>query len=88
MSTGPSHKFDKWKDFASAEDLHLYRDAGFGQPIGMGKRVALINVDTHNLFIQPHYPFSVSNHVETEAALAKLTTAFRRLGLPIYYVGA
>lgn len=82
-----SRKHEKWKGFVSDEDMRLYKEAGFGQPIGMGERVALLNVDIHNLFIDPCYPFSaVLDHRETETALARLTEAFRRLRLPIYYV--
>jgi len=83
----PSDKFSKWDLHMPAEDLRSYRAAGFGNRVGFGDRPALLNVDTHNLFIDPASPFCCTDDPEgLETALVTLTDVFRRLELPIYYV--
>ena len=48
-------KIDKWADYVPAEELETYRKAAFGNPIGIGARPALLNVDTTNNFVDPKY---------------------------------
>ena len=49
-------KIDRWADYLPADELETYRKAAFGNPIGYGKRAALLNVDTTNMFVDPAYP--------------------------------
>ena len=95
MYAGSSHsniesmsKLDKWKGWLTDEELADYSRAGHGNmTFGLGQQVALLNVDSHNLFVDPKYPFCGTLDPEaTIAAITKLTDAFRRLKLPIYYV--
>ena len=81
-------KLDKWKDWLSEAELADYSRAGHGNTkFGFGRSVALLNVDSHNLFVDPKYPFcGTQDPKATIAAITKLTEAFRRLELPIYYV--
>ena len=81
-------KLEKWRTWLSAEDLEGYRQAGHGQGrFGFGKSPALLNVDSHNLFVDPKYAFCGTRDPEaTIAAITELTEAFRGLDLPIYYV--
>lgn len=81
-------KLEKWQDWLSADELDGYKRAGHGRAhFGFGLRPALLNVDSHNLFVDPKYPFCGTLDPDaTIAAIAKLTQAFRRLDLPIYYV--
>jgi maleamate amidohydrolase len=80
-------KLEKWRGFLGDEDIARYRRAGHGADIGYGERPALLNVDSHNLFIDPKYPFCAALDPKAlETALADTAAAFRRLGLPRYYV--
>lgn len=81
-------KLEKWKDWLSESELADYSRAGHGNTtFGMGPNVALLNVDSHNLFVDPKYPFCGTQDPDaTIAAITKLTNAFRELKLPIYYV--
>jgi len=81
-------KLDKWKDWLSEAELADYSGAGHGNTkFGFGHTVALLNVDSHNLFVDPKYPFcGTLNPKATIDAITKLTEAFRQLDLPIYYV--
>ncbi|MEL0108242.1 MAG: isochorismatase family protein [Rhodospirillaceae bacterium] len=81
-------KLDKWKEWLSEAELADYSRAGHGNAkFGIGQRVALLNVDSHNMFVDPKYPFCGTQDPDaTIAAIAELTDAFRQLNLPIYYV--
>ena len=80
-------KLKKWSGFIPPQDIDRYRAAGHGADIGYGKRPALLNVDSHNLFINPKYPFCAALDPDAlETTIASITAAFRRLKLPIYYV--
>lgn len=82
-------KLEKWRDFIalSDDDVARLRRAGHGREIGYGARPALLNVDSHNLFIDPKYPFCAAlDPPALESVLAGATALFRRLSLPIYYV--
>src|SRR5690242_16227311 len=39
-------KLDRWKQFVSAEEIDAYRKGDFASRIGLGKRPALLNIDT------------------------------------------
>jgi maleamate amidohydrolase len=80
-------KLKKWSGFISPQDIDRYRAAGYGANIEYGNRPALLIVDSHNLFIDPKYPFCAAldpNALET--TITAITTTFRRLGFPLYYV--
>lgn len=78
-------KIDRWADIVPANELDTYRKAAFGRKIGMGRRPALLNVDTTNMFVDPRYPLCGEEDPALIAALVRLTGTFRRLDLPIYY---
>lgn len=78
-------KLDRWTDLVPPDELDNYRKGGFGDRIGFGSRTALLNIDTTYMFVDPAYPMCGKRMPELEAALVRLTGAFRRLGLPIYY---
>jgi maleamate amidohydrolase len=84
----PMSKLEKWKNWLSEAELADYSRAGHGNTqFGMGRQVALLNVDSHNLFVDPKYPFCGTQDPDaTIAAITRLTETFRRLDLPIYYV--
>lgn len=79
-------KIEKWQGLMPEQELATYRKAALGNTIGYGKRVALLNVDTHNMFVDPKYAFCGAEMPELIDALVTITDAFRGLGLPIYYV--
>jgi len=79
------NKLDRWQGYVPDEELEVYRKAGFGERIGFGTKTALLNIDTTWMFIDPAYDMCGRRMPEVEAALAQLTEAFRRAGLPIYY---
>ena len=78
-------KLDRWEGKIAADELAVYRKAGFGNRIGLGTRVALLNIDTTYMFIDPAYDMCGRRMPALEAALARMTQAFRRLQLPIFY---
>ena len=80
-------KLQKWSGFITPQDIDRYRTAGHGAEIGYGKKPALLNVDSHNLFINPKYPFCAALDPDAlETTIAAITLTFRRLELPLYYV--
>ncbi|KAA2212997.1 isochorismatase family protein [Teichococcus oryzae] len=80
-----SDKIEKWRGFVPDEELDTYRKAGFGRRIGIGRKPALLNIDTTHMFVEPQYSQCGREMPEMVAALTALTETFRRLGLPIYY---
>jgi nicotinamidase-related amidase len=78
-------KIEKWADYLPPEELETYRKAAFGNPIGFGARPALLNVDTTFMFVDPAYPLCGAEDPALIDALTRLTAAFRRLSLPVYY---
>jgi maleamate amidohydrolase len=78
-------KLDKWRGYVPDEELETYRKGGFAQRIGMGERVALLNIDTTHMFVDPSYSMCGRDMTTVKDSLIKLTEAFRRLDLPIYY---
>ncbi len=51
----------------------------------MGERVALLNIDTTHMFVDPSYSMCGRDMTSVKNSLIILTEAFRRLDLPIYY---
>lgn len=78
-------KLDKWRGYVPDEELATYEKAGFGRRIGLGRRAALLNIDTTYMFVDTAYSQCGRELPEMVAALTRLTGEFRRLGLPIYY---
>jgi len=78
-------KLARWAGQWPDDELEVYRKAGFGQRIGLGRRTALLNIDTTWMFLDPAYAMCGRRMPELEAALQQLTAAFRALDLPIYY---
>lgn len=78
-------KFDKWRGYVPDAELDTYRKGGFARRIGMGRKAALLNIDTTWMFVDPSYAFCGRELPEMMAAIETLTQAFRRKGWPIYY---
>ena len=78
-------KLEKWRGYVPDAELETYRKGGFGQRIGMGDRVALLNIDTTHMFVDPSYPMCGRDMSGVTDAIIRLTSLFRRLDLPIYY---
>lgn len=82
----PASKMEKWKGVIPDSELAIYQKSALGSRIGIGKKAALINVDTHNLFVDPKYAFCNAEMPEVIAGIIGITNIFREVGLPIYYV--
>jgi nicotinamidase-related amidase len=78
-------KLKKWQGYLSDEELETYRKGGFGQRIGFGQRVALLNIDTTYMFVDPDYSMCGRDMSSVVDAVVRLTDTFRELDLPIYY---
>lgn len=78
-------KLDKWRGYIPDDELQTYRKAGFGRSIGMGRKPALLNIDTTFMFVDPSYSMCGRPMDDLQAALVNLTNACRALNLPIYY---
>src|SRR6478609_5826932 len=78
-------KIERWRGFVPDEDLATYAKGAFGNPIGMGARPALLNIDTTWMFVDPQYAMCGREDPALKAALVRITKTFRALGLPIYY---
>ena len=85
-----------WHNIVTEEDLDIYRRAGFGAPSGMGKRPALLVIDTQYRTVgetpRPirealkEFPTSCGDvGWNAIANIARLIAGFRALGLPIIY---
>ena len=62
----------------------VYRKQQFGQPIGFGKRPALLVVDFTNGFVDPEM-FGGGNIAEAVAATGPLLDQFREASLPVIF---
>lgn len=78
-------KLEKWRGFVPDEELETYRKGGFARRIGIGRRPALLNIDTTYMFVDPAYSQCGREDPALLAALERLTALFRELDLPIYY---
>ncbi len=78
-------KFEKWRGYVPDEELETYRKGGFAQSVGFGERVALLNIDTTNMFVDPTYSMCGRDMANVTDSIVQLTNLFRKLDLPIYY---
>lgn len=78
-------KLEKWRGYVPDAELETYKKGGFGERIGMGARIALLNVDTTYMFVDPSYSMCGRDMTSVTDAVTALTEQFRALGLPIYY---
>lgn len=80
-----NRKIERWRGFVPDDELATYTKGAFGNPIGMGERVALLNIDTTWMFVDPQYAMCGREDPKLKAALTRITQTFRALNLPIYY---
>ena len=78
-------KIDKWAELLGDDEQQAYRKAGFGRPIGIGNRPALLNVDTTFMFVDPSYALCGGHNQQLLDNVARLTETFRQCDLPVYY---
>jgi len=78
-------KLEKWRGYVPDAELETYRKGGFANRLGIGKRAALVNIDTTHMFVDPSYAFCGAEMPELISSLDKITSLFRELELPIYY---
>jgi nicotinamidase-related amidase len=78
-------KVDRWKGQVPDSELAAYRKGGFANRIGLGKRPALLNIDTTFMFVDPAYPMCAGPTDALRAAVTTITELFRALELPIVY---
>ena len=78
-------KIEKWRGYVPDAELETYRKGGFAQRIGFGERVALLNIDTTHMFVDPSYSQCGRDMTSVTSAIVRLTELFRKLDLPIYY---
>ncbi len=78
-------KLEKWRGYVPDEELETYRKGGFAQRIGFGERVALLNIDTTHMFVDPAYSMCGRDMTSVTDSIVQLTNLFRELDLPIYY---
>jgi len=79
------NKLEKWRGYVPDDELETYAKGAFANRLGIGERPALLNIDTTRMFVDPEFPQCGKAEPELIAAIVKMTEAFRRLGLPIYY---
>jgi maleamate amidohydrolase len=79
--------YDRWKSVVPEKDLASYAELGFGGRIGIGNKVALLNIDASNIYVDPKFKYTSSDTSSLIDHIAKVTSLFRSLKLPIYYVG-
>jgi isochorismate hydrolase len=78
-------KLDRWKQFVSAEEIEAYKKGDFASRIGLGRRPALLSIDTTFMFVDAAYPLCAGPMEPLRAAVTEITELFRSLDLPIYY---
>ena len=78
-------KIEKWRGFVPDAELETYIKGGFGNRIGLGRRPALLNIDTTHMFVDPAYSQCGAEDPALLAAIERIIGTFRRLDLPIYY---
>ena len=78
-------KLEKWADYLSPEELATYTKGKFGERVGFGRKVALLNIDTTYMFVDPAFPQCGDADPELVANITRLVSVFRTLKLPIYY---
>ena len=78
-------KIERWKGVIPDDELDTYRKGAFGRAIGLGRRPALLNIDTTRMYVDPAFPHCGGPTDAFQAVLVRITDTFRRLGLPIFY---
>jgi maleamate amidohydrolase len=78
-------KLGRWKSLITDADRTAYEKGGFGRPLGFGENVALLNIDTTHMFVDPAFALCAERNDVLLNNLARLTDAFRARDLPIYY---
>lgn len=78
-------KLEKWRGYVPDAELETYRKGGFTKRIGIGKKPALLNIDTTWMFVDPAYSMCGGEMPEMIDCISRLTQTFRDLNLPIYY---
>lgn len=76
---------ERWRDLIGEEELKAYEKAGFGNRIGYGERLALLNVDMTYMFVDPAYSQTYADMTPVLEAVATLTQAARAAKIPIFY---
>ena len=71
--------------YQSPEELATYMKGKFGERVGFGRNVALLNIDTTYMFVDPAFPQCGDADPELVANITRLVSVFRTLKLPIYY---
>ena len=66
-------KLEKWRGYVPDEELETYRKGGFAQRVGMGERVALLNIDTTHMFVDPSYSMCGRDMTTVKNSLIQLT---------------
>jgi maleamate amidohydrolase len=79
------NKLDRWSNLLSDADRAAYEKGGFGRPIGFGKQIALLNIDTTHMFVDPNYALCARRDAVLLGNLHRLTEWFRAASAPIYY---
>lgn len=79
-------KLKKWQGFVSDQELSQFEKGHFAKRLGLGKRAALLNIDTTRMFVDPEFPQCGEAMPEVLHAVTRITQVFRDLRLPIYYV--
>jgi nicotinamidase-related amidase len=88
-----------WDDMLSAEDLEVYKQSGFGgNPVGMGKRPAVLLIDVQNRTVGDNVPILKSIQESGYATscgeraykalpnIEKIMKAARKKGFPVVHV--
>lgn len=78
-------KIERWRGVIPDGELAAYGKGAFGGKIGLGRRPALLNIDTTNMYVDPAYPHCGGPTPGLQAALVRITDVFRRLRLPVFY---
>jgi maleamate amidohydrolase len=80
-----NREIERWRGFVPDTDLATYAKGAFSNPIGMGERAALLNINITYMFVDPQYAMCGRDDPALKAALVRITNTYRALGLPIYY---
>jgi nicotinamidase-related amidase len=78
-------KLQKWAGYLPPDELATYAKGKFGERVGFGRKVALLNIDTTYMFVDPTYPQCGDADPTLVENITQLVAEFRRLDLPIYY---
>ena len=79
------NKLEKWRGFVSDAELDTYAKGAFANRLGIGRRPALLNIDSTRMFVDPEFPQCGGLVPGLEEAMVRITGVFRRLDLPVYY---